>query len=136
MQGRIDQALGGSNVVRGYTDQGSAGDPNYIAGGIGVNINRERFNDWGYPGSASWREQRQRDIAASAAAADRAAIDASKTTSVNATGKLTADINAPAGTRVSVEGDGLFKKTEVNRQIQMEPARTSAFDERWSRGVE
>ncbi|UQR64300.1 phage tail tape measure protein [Bradyrhizobium sp. C-145] len=44
---QIDEALAGSNYIRGHTDQGSAGDPNYIAGGTGVNINRERFNDWG-----------------------------------------------------------------------------------------
>lgn len=44
---QIDEALAGSNYVQGHTDQGSAGDPNYIAGGTGVNINRERFNDWG-----------------------------------------------------------------------------------------
>ena len=36
-----------SNTVKGHTDQGSLRDPNYQAGGIGVNINRERFNDWG-----------------------------------------------------------------------------------------
>jgi hypothetical protein len=41
---------------------------------------------------------------------------------VNATGKLAVDVNAPAGTKVRAEGDGLFKKTEVNRQTQMQPA--------------
>jgi TP901 family phage tail tape measure protein len=44
---QIDEAITGSNLIRGHTDQGSAGDPNYVAGGTGVNINRERFNDWG-----------------------------------------------------------------------------------------
>jgi hypothetical protein len=63
MNRRIDQALGGSDVIRGYTDQGSAGDPNYMRGGVGVNINRERFNDWGYAGSREWRERREREIA-------------------------------------------------------------------------
>jgi hypothetical protein len=60
MYGRIDRALQGSNVVQGYTDQGSAGDPNYSRGGVGVNINRERFNNWGWPGSAAFRERLQR----------------------------------------------------------------------------
>lgn len=55
MDRRIDMALAGSNVIRGYTDQGSRGDPNYITGGVGVNINRERFNDWSYPGSRDFR---------------------------------------------------------------------------------
>jgi uncharacterized protein (TIGR02594 family) len=54
----------------------------------------------------------------------RRAIDQSKdqNVNVNATGKLTAHINAPAGTHVSMEGGGLFKKTEINRQTQMAPA--------------
>jgi hypothetical protein len=52
----IDRALACSNLVQGYTDQGSRGDPNYYAGGTGVNINGERFNNWGYPGSAAFRQ--------------------------------------------------------------------------------
>jgi hypothetical protein len=44
---QIDAAAAGSNLIHGHTDQGSAGDPNYIVGGVGDNINRERFNDWG-----------------------------------------------------------------------------------------
>lgn len=60
----INQALGGSNVTRSHTDQGSRGDPNYEAGGIGVNINGERFNDWGVPGSREWRLRREREIGA------------------------------------------------------------------------
>jgi len=55
------QALSGSNTIRGHTDQGSAGDPNYHSGGVGVNINRERFNDWGYRGSRQFRERLQRE---------------------------------------------------------------------------
>jgi len=42
---------------------------------------------------------------------------------VEGTGKLTVDVNAPAGTKVAAEGGGLFKQTEVNRQTQMTPAR-------------
>lgn len=62
---QIDEALAGSNFIKGHTDQGSAGDPNYMAGGVGVNINRERFNDWGggrwgrlrgHAASAAYRE--------------------------------------------------------------------------------
>ncbi len=55
----IDEALGGSNYTKGHTDQGSKGDPNYEAGGTGVNWNGERFNDWGYPGTAQWRQNQQ-----------------------------------------------------------------------------
>ena len=44
------------------------------------------------------------------------------TQKVEGTGKLTVDVNAPAGTRVSAQGGGLFKNVETNRQVQMEPA--------------
>jgi hypothetical protein len=60
LNSHIDAALGGADTIRGHTDQGSANDPNYIKGGIGVNINGERFNDWGYGGSRAWREQQQK----------------------------------------------------------------------------
>jgi hypothetical protein len=67
MNRRIDMALAGSNVIRGYTDQGSRGDPNYFAGGVGININRERFNDWGYPGSRAFRAWIQHNYLAASA---------------------------------------------------------------------
>jgi hypothetical protein len=64
---QIDEALAGSNIIQGYTDQGSAGDPNYITGGVGINIANERFNDWGgYKGvetSRAWREAQQAQVA-------------------------------------------------------------------------
>lgn len=41
------------------------------------------------------------------------------TQKVEGTGKLTVDVNAPAGTKVAAEGGGLFKQTQVNRQTQM-----------------
>ena len=55
----ISSALGGADTIKGHTDQGSKGDPNYEMGGVGVNINGERFNDWGYGGSRAWREKNQ-----------------------------------------------------------------------------
>jgi hypothetical protein len=48
------------------------------------------------------------------------------TIKVEGSGKLTANINAPKGTDVTLEGGGLFKKTEVSRQAQMAPARPAA----------
>jgi hypothetical protein len=86
---------------------------------VGVNINRERFNDWGFAGARGFRER----LEAGRAAADRAAIDAkTNTVKVEGSGTLTANINAPPGTTATMEGDGLFKKTEVNRSTQMTPA--------------
>jgi uncharacterized protein (TIGR02594 family) len=48
--------------------------------------------------------------------------DAQKHT-VEGSGKITVDVNAPKGTNVGAEGKGLFKAVEINRQTQMEPAR-------------
>ncbi len=79
MHALIEQAYT-SNVIKGHTDQGSAGDPNYIAGGKGVNINGERFNDWGLPGTRQWREKNQREYQAAEerAAAERAQAEKNK----------------------------------------------------------
>jgi hypothetical protein len=48
--------------------------------------------------------------------------DRSITQKVEGTGKLTVDVNAPAGTKVAASGEGLFKTVEQNRQTQMQPA--------------
>jgi hypothetical protein len=54
---------------------------------------------------------------------DRGARDSVR---VDAHGKLKVDVNAPKGTSVSAEGSGLFRTVETNRQVQMEPARSTA----------
>jgi hypothetical protein len=61
---------------------------------------------------------------AAQAEGDRRSIDraSSHRVQVEGSGKLTANINAPKGTNVSVGGGGIFKKVEVNRQVQMENA--------------
>ena len=66
-QKAIDAALAGSNLVKSNTDQGSRGDPNYYAGGVGVNRYGERYNDWaggrgGVAGARAWREEHERRI--------------------------------------------------------------------------
>jgi hypothetical protein len=48
--------------------------------------------------------------------------DRGMTQKVEGTGKLTVDVNAPAGTKVNAEGAGLFKQIVTNRQTQMMPA--------------
>ena len=59
---------------------------------------------------------------------DRRTIDTSQTMThkVDGTGTLTANITAPRGTDVKLDGGGIFKKTEINRQIPMEAARPGA----------
>jgi hypothetical protein len=72
---------------------------------------------------ADWATAKQGKLdTATLAAAARKAIDGSRSVDVNATGKLTATINAPPGAKVEASGEGLFKNTEVNRQTQMQPA--------------
>ena len=56
----IHQALEGSNVIQGYTDQGLPTDPN--GRWPGMHIHGEVFNDWGggpggHAGAKAWREK-------------------------------------------------------------------------------
>jgi hypothetical protein len=55
------------------------------------------------------------------AAEDRAAVDVGarkvRTVKIEANGKLRAEVNAPHGTEVKVEGGGAFKKTETERKL-------------------
>ena len=61
MSGAINQALEGSNVIEGFTDQGLPTDPNGRWPG-GLRIHGEIFNDWGggpggHAGAKKWREE-------------------------------------------------------------------------------
>jgi hypothetical protein len=118
---QIDAGLAGGNTVQGATDQGSAGDPNFVTGGHFIpDVNRERFNDWGgYRGvqySRHWREAQQEQVAKA-----RQSMDAEQaaTTKVEGSGKIRVDVNAPKGTSVAAESSGLFKTIETYRQTQM-----------------
>jgi hypothetical protein len=58
-------------------------------------------------------------------ALDTGALDRapSQRVDVNGTGKIAVDFkNMPRGVTSKAEGEGLFKKTEVTRQTQMQPA--------------
>ncbi|WP_029079307.1 hypothetical protein [Bradyrhizobium sp. th.b2] len=144
---QIDEALRGSNIIRGHTDQGSAGDPNYIKGGVGVNVNRERFNDWGgHRGveySREWRLQQQRQVNAAAAARPGgdvwgggarpfsridSAVDTSATGGMRAEGSVNVAItsNGTAATaRTKTDGD-LWQKSTVENYRQMQPTNVPA----------
>jgi hypothetical protein len=133
---QIDAALAGSNQTQGYTDQGSKGDPNYETGGVGVNINKERFNDWGVPGSKAYRLHQQAMVAGEGlkqhganirefvARGRRSQTDGQLLKqgmkAVDAGGTShTLDINLgnfPRGTQTKYAGDpGLFKSVKLNR---------------------
>jgi hypothetical protein len=129
----IGRVLEGSNIIQGRTDQGTFGDPN-AAGPGRVSFpgmarseiynfwkGRRRGRDFSTADTAHWAAQ-ENELAAS----DRTTMDAHavQTHKVEASGKLTANINAPKGTDVTLEGGGAFTKIELNRQTQMEAART------------
>ena len=44
--------------------------------------------------------------------------------SVEGTGRITVDVNAPRGTTVGAEAGGIFKQVEINRMQQMTPSST------------
>lgn len=73
MMRHVDEALAGSNIIRGATDQGSGRDPNVQWQGGRMVINGEVFNDWGggpggHGGAARFREQQQARVAGTASA--------------------------------------------------------------------
>jgi hypothetical protein len=47
---------------------------------------------------------------------------------VEGSGKIKVDVNAPRGTKVDAEGDGLFRTVEINRQVQMDAAARGPSD--------
>jgi hypothetical protein len=54
------------------------------------------------------------------------AMQREMTHKIEAKGKMTVDVSAPSGTQVGADFDSLFTDLEINRQIQMEPAGTTA----------
>jgi hypothetical protein len=83
----------------------------------------QRAPDWI---AGAHREGTAERMARAQGGGSRAALDAdmdrSMTHRVEGSGKLTVDVNAPAGTKVAAEGGGIFKTVETNRQVQMAPA--------------
>jgi hypothetical protein len=123
---QIDEAVAGSNLIKGATDQGSAGDPNYIRGGVGTNINRERFNDWGgFRGveySRQWREAQQAKVRASAST-DRIDYGLNYPSIMqNPTGTVHVNVNSNGtAAKTSASADGIFGETTIRNSKQMNP---------------
>jgi hypothetical protein len=124
----------------GFTKEAVAQGATGVGAGVGymganaLHIGGGSKASWG---GADWIEsarkageqeklQRARGVGTAGSRAAIAALDAdmdrSVTQKVEGTGKLTVDVNAPAGTKVDASGEGLFKKVETNRQVQMAPA--------------
>jgi len=121
-----------SNTLKGYTDQGTIGDPNYIKGGPGITMpNSERFNDWGggpgeQAGARSWRERQQRAVLEGA----RDRVDKSQSSNVTAP-KGSANVSVDFGTKPDgtatdaasrALAGGPFKDLKINREPQSSKA--------------
>jgi hypothetical protein len=80
-----------------------------------------------YPQKSSWM-----DFVAPTPEIDRAALYQQARTEVvqkseDGAASLTVDVNAPPGTSVSADADDRFHPVTINRQMQMEPAGSSAY---------
>jgi uncharacterized membrane protein YphA (DoxX/SURF4 family) len=69
MNAAIDQALAGSNILHGFTDQGLPTDPNGRWRGPHMMIGGDVFNDWGggpggHAGASRFREMQQARVSA------------------------------------------------------------------------
>ncbi|WP_439372918.1 hypothetical protein [Bradyrhizobium sp. DASA03120] len=114
----LAEAVGGSDYIKGRTNQGMESDPGARLPGR-VPGYKEVYNYWeGRRGGVNF------SVADSARFAreqlDRRMAAANK---VEGSGKISVDVNAPKGTRVDAQGGGIFKDVEINRQTQMDPAR-------------
>jgi hypothetical protein len=118
-----------SNLIRGATDQGSGSDPNVAWPGGKVVRQGETYNDWGAYGheaAARFREAQQAAVARGGSIGDRAKLERDAMThKVEGSGTIDVNVNAPRGTFVKAAGRGLFKQTNINRQMQMEKAASS-----------
>ncbi|MGY8661766.1 CHAP domain-containing protein [Bradyrhizobium sp. UFLA05-109] len=116
----LAEVVGGSDYIKGRTNQGMASDPGAgLPGRVPVPGSHEVYNYW---------EGRRKGVNFSTADSARFAREQldrrmAATNKVEGSGKISVDVNAPKGTTVGAEGKGIFKDVEINRQTQMEPAR-------------
>lgn len=90
-----------------------------------------RFKGIGGNQSSRRADFRSSDFSFRRAPADRGELDWAEvdrsmgreiTSRVEGSGKIDVDVRAPQGTKVSARGGGIFKRTSINRQAQMQPA--------------
>lgn len=125
----IDQALAGSNVIGGRTDQGMPSDPNGMYG-YGTPVWMKRggnvFTDWGggpgrHAGAARYREMIERGVAGEIAAREK--IDKAAQAPDKWSGGLNAKVeflNVPDGVKTSADRVGdAFHELQISRTRQM-----------------
>ncbi|MCP3471426.1 hypothetical protein NLM33_18790 [Bradyrhizobium sp. CCGUVB1N3] len=117
----LGEVVGGSDYIQGRTNQGMASDPGAgLPGRVPVPGSHEVYNYW---------EGRRKGVNFSVADSARFArerLDSrmAAANKVEGSGKISVDVNAPKGTKVDAQGGGIFKDVEINRQTQMERARS------------
>jgi hypothetical protein len=94
------------------TPSAFAGRPIDLAGGGSA--------PWKAGGELGQQQTNLMDVASAGSALDRAS---EREVNVNGTGQINVDFkNMPRGVTGQAEGGGLFRKTEISRHVQMEPA--------------
>ncbi|MBR0940978.1 CHAP domain-containing protein [Bradyrhizobium liaoningense] len=117
----LAEVVGGSNYIQGRTNQGMASDPGArLPGRVPIPGSHEVYNYW---------EGRRKGVDFSVADSARFAREQldrkmAAANKVEGSGKISVDVNAPKGTKVDAQGGGIFKDVEINRQTQMERARS------------
>jgi hypothetical protein len=118
MEAALPDVLGGSNVTNYATGNASLN--------VGFGYGRGARDPYTYrdprTGERYGVENRRSDINWARRMRDLADTEKTFSHQVTGTGKLSVDVKAPSGTKVNASGEGLFKKVEMNRQTQMEPA--------------
>jgi hypothetical protein len=134
----LGKVVGGSDIIKGRTDQGMVGDPNWQGPGVvKAPGSTDIYNYWkgerrgisfSHEDAARFAAAQEAMVAADrgVVAADRGVVDkrSVKTVKVDATGKVNIDIGGGGGSDVTLGGDRLFKPTAPERSTQMSPAET------------
>ncbi len=131
MNAAIDRVLAGSDVIKGFTDQGLPTDPGarYEMAHEHMMLGGEVFGDWGggpggHRGAAAWRRQ----FEAQAAAAARQATNSTMRHEVGGNVGIDIAYSGPPGMRVNAKPSGIFKRVRMNRSVQMQPAAAGPAD--------
>jgi hypothetical protein len=108
-------------MLTGETRQGPGGTEYQVIGGNqGGTISGQGGVSYNWRSASGMTLRRPDwDQAADRTAVDQSGVKSVRTVKVDVSGKLSAEVNAPRGAEVKVEGGGAFNKTETNRTMPM-----------------
>lgn len=126
----IDATVGGSNLLKGATDQGMPSDPNgqWAGGGFRLRKGGNIFNDWGGgPGhdyARRFREEQQRAVHGEASSSIMGrAIPMPRPAPSEIRGNASIDINfnnLPGGSKIRSDFGGMFREINIHRGRPMQ----------------